>query len=111
MMGIILLAGFFRSLQFTSLNVMAYSDVSNAEMARANALYTVLQQLSLAIGVAVAAGILDLEMWWAGRDHLLAADFGWDLIIVAAISATAVFAFMRLPLGAGSSVSGKTVEG
>ena len=111
MAGVLLVAGFLRSMQFTSLNALAYSDISNADMAQANPLYTVMQQLSLAIGVAVAAGILDLELWWAGRDHLLAQDFAWDLIIVAAISGTAFFAFLRLPQGAGSSVSGKMAEG
>jgi EmrB/QacA subfamily drug resistance transporter len=89
MMAILLVAGFLRSLQFTSLNALAYSDIATADMARANPLYTVMQQLSLAIGVAVAASILDVQLWWAGRDHLLAQDFAWDLIIVSAISGTA----------------------
>jgi MFS family permease len=109
MMAILLVAGFLRSLQFTSLNALAYSDIPAADMARANPVYTVMQQLSLAIGVAVAAAILDLQLWWAGRDQLLAQDFAWDLIIVSVISGTAFFAFLRLPAGAGSSVSGKSV--
>jgi EmrB/QacA subfamily drug resistance transporter len=109
MMAILLVAGFLRSMQFTSLNALAYSDIANPDMARANPLYTVMQQLSLAIGVAVAAAILDVELWWAGREQLLAQDFAWDLIIVSAISGTAFFAFLRLPLNAGASVSGKSV--
>ena len=111
MMVTLLVAGFLRSLQFTSLNALAYADIAAADMARANPLYTVMQQLSLAIGVAVAAAILDIEMWWAGRDHLLAQDFAHDLIIVAAISGTAFFTFLRLPHGAGASVSGKVAAG
>jgi EmrB/QacA subfamily drug resistance transporter len=111
MMGVLLVAGFLRSLQFTSLNALAYSDIATADMARANPLYTVMQQLSLAIGVAVAAAILDVELWWAGREQLLAKDFAWDLIVVSAISGAAFFAFLRLPLGAGSSVSGKIPSG
>jgi MFS family permease len=111
MMSILLIAGFVRSLQFTSLNALAYSDIAAADIARANPLYTVMQQLSLAVGVAVAAAILDLELWWVGRDDFLARDFAWALIIVAAISGTAFFAFLRLPVGAGSSVSGKIPSG
>ena len=110
MMAILLVAGFLRSLQFTSLNALAYSDIATADMARANPLYTVMQQLSLAIGVAVAAAILDIELWWAGRDHLLAQDFAWDLIIVSIVSGSAFFAFLSQPVGAGSSVSGKIAE-
>lgn len=109
MMAVLLVAGFLRSLQFTSLNALAYSDVATADMARANPLYTVMQQLSLAIGVTVAAAILDVELWWAGRDHLVALDFAWDLIFVSLISGSAFFAFLRLPVAAGASVSGKTL--
>ena len=110
MMAILMLAGFCRSLQFTSLNVLAYADVAAADMARANPLYTVIQQLSLALGVAVAAAILDAQLWWGGRDHLLAQDFAWALLAVAAVSAFAFFAYHRLPEGVGASVSGRAVE-
>lgn len=107
-MAVLMLAGFLRSLQFTALNSMAYADIANADMSRANALYTVLQQLSLAAGVAVAGGLLDAHRWWNGRDHLVAADFSFALVAVAAISVTSVYAFSRLERWAGSAVSGRS---
>ena len=49
----LLLGGFFRSLQFTALNTVAYAEVPEPLISRANTLYNMLQQLSLSLGVAV----------------------------------------------------------
>ena len=49
----LLVGGFFRSLQFTSINAIAYADVDAPRMSRATALAAVGQQLSLSAGVAV----------------------------------------------------------
>ena len=107
MFSVILIAGFLRSLQFSSLNTLAYADVDNHDMARANALYTVLQQLSLAMGVAFAAFILDTRLWWFGREDLVAGDFSFTLILVAVLSSFAVLFYMKLDEHAGASVSGR----
>jgi predicted MFS family arabinose efflux permease len=55
MIGILMLGGFFRSLQFTSINALAYAEVPTSRMSRATALAAVGQQVSLATGVAVGA--------------------------------------------------------
>src|SRR5215475_546467 len=44
---------FFRSLEFTSLNTIAYADVDNRRMSRATSLVAVGQQLSISVGVAI----------------------------------------------------------
>ncbi len=110
MFGILLVSGFMRSLQFSALNTLAYADIDSADIARANALYTVLQQLFLAIGVAVAAFLLDARLWWAGRDKLVAGDFSFALIVVAVVSSLAVFSYVKLDANAGSSISGRAVD-
>jgi EmrB/QacA subfamily drug resistance transporter len=107
MFGILLLSGFMRSLQFSSLNTLVYADIETTDMARANALYTVLQQLFLAIGVAVAAFLLDARLWWAGRDVLVAADFSFALLVVSGISAFALLSYRKLDREAGASISGR----
>ncbi len=107
MFGLLLVAGFMRSLQFSALNTLAYADVERAEVAKANTLYTVLQQLFLALGVASAAFLLDFRLWWSGRSVLVAADFSFVLMVVAAVSAFAVVFYMRLHPDAGSSISGR----
>ncbi len=110
MFGILLVSGFMRSLQFSALNTLAYADIDTKDMARANALYTVLQQLFLAVGVSVAAFLLDARLWWAGREELIAADFSFALLVVSAISAFALLSYRKLDAGAGASISGRQVE-
>ena len=60
-MIVLLVGGCFRSLQFTSLNAIGYADVSNREMSYATSLSSALQQLSLSIGVAVGAFVLEVR--------------------------------------------------
>lgn len=105
--AVLLIAGFLRSLQFTAMNAMSYSDIDHAGMSRATSLYTVVQQLSLACGVAIAASLLDFSMWWRGGAALVTGDFAIAFIVVSAIAAISVVQFMRLPDGAGASVSGR----
>jgi EmrB/QacA subfamily drug resistance transporter len=107
MFCILLISGFLRSLQFSALNTLAYADIDTKDMARANALYTVAQQLFLALGVAVAAFLLDARMWWFGRDTLVAGDFSFALLVVASISIFAFLSYAKLDKGAGASISGR----
>src|ERR1700728_1197140 len=53
MVAILLSGGFFRSLQFTSINTLAYAEIEPQSMSRATTLAAVAQQLSLSTGVAV----------------------------------------------------------
>ena len=46
MMGVLLIGGFFRSLEFTSVNALAYADIEAAVMSRATSFSSVAQQLS-----------------------------------------------------------------
>jgi EmrB/QacA subfamily drug resistance transporter len=107
MFGLLLLGGFLRSLQFSSLNTLAYADTSKAEMAQAIAVYTVLQQLFLVFGVALAGFILDARLWWFQREELVAQDFSFAIALLAVCSAFAVLSFLKLEPNAGASISGK----
>ena len=53
----LLAGGFFRSLQFTSFNAIAYAYIEAPEMSRATSFASVAQQLSLSTGVAAGAGL------------------------------------------------------
>jgi len=44
--GVLIIGGFFRSLEFTSLNTIAYAEVDNRRMSRATSLVAVAQQVS-----------------------------------------------------------------
>ncbi len=107
---ILLMSGFMRSLQFSALNTLAYADIEHADLARANGLYTVLQQLFLALGVAAAAFLLDFRLWHSGRNDLVAADFSFALLVVSGVSVFAFLSYIRLDRSAGASISGKMIE-
>jgi EmrB/QacA subfamily drug resistance transporter len=110
MMVILLAGGFARSMQFTALNSIAYADVSNAQVARANGLYTVMQQLSLALGVAVAATVLDVSQYVRGATQLATVDFAAAFLVVSLGGLASIMLFTRLPLYAGASLSGHREE-
>jgi EmrB/QacA subfamily drug resistance transporter len=105
-MGVLLVAGFFRSLQFTSLNTLGFADVDPEHMSQATSFVGVVQQLSLAAGVAVAALLLDSLRGFGGRSTLVAADFERAFMVIAAISLVSIGLFRKLSPTAGSEVSG-----
>jgi EmrB/QacA subfamily drug resistance transporter len=103
----LLVGGFFRSLQFTAINTLAYADIDARRMSRATSLASVGQQLSLSAGVAVGALVVDLSLNWRGETALTAADFAPAFLVVAAISAASALVFARLPADAGTEMSGR----
>ena len=57
----LLIGGFFRSLQFTSLNTIAYADIDHRRMSRATSLVAVGQQLSISVGVARRRALVEID--------------------------------------------------
>jgi EmrB/QacA subfamily drug resistance transporter len=103
--GLLLIGGFFRSLQFTSINTIAYAEVDPRRMSRATSLVSVGQQLSLSAGVAVGALAVEVTMRMNGHAALTAADFPPAFLLVAAISASSAWIFFRLPHDAGAELA------
>ena len=68
MVAVLLLGGFFRSLQFTSVNTIAYAEIEPARMSRATSLVAVAQQLSQSVGVAVGALVVEIVLRLRGHD-------------------------------------------
>jgi MFS family permease len=106
-LAVLLLGGFFRSLEFTSINALAYSDVPRERMSRATSFASVGQQLSLSVGVGLGALILHVVVGLRGAEDAAAQDFAPAFLIVAGISASAALVFWRLPSDAGAEVSGR----
>lgn len=104
--AVLLAGGFFRSLQFTSLNTLGYADVDGPQMSGAASLVAVVQQLSQAAGVAVAALLLDGLRASAGRADLAADDFRHAFVAIALLSLLSAPMFRRLAPDAGAEVSG-----
>ena len=109
MLGVLLFGGFFRSLQFTSLNALAYADIERRDMGRASGLANVAQQMALSSGVTIGAAVLEAMTASAGRVNVTASDFPVAFLVVGLISASSFWPIFRLKKNAGDEVSGRAI--
>ncbi len=98
---ILIIGGFFRSLQFTAVNTLTYADLGSQEMSRASSFAAMAQQLGISLGVACAAVTLNLSMNWRGGSELELIDIIWGFIVIGLITAASAISFSRLPSDAG----------
>jgi EmrB/QacA subfamily drug resistance transporter len=106
-LAVLLPGGFFRSLQFTSINTLGYADIERERMSRATSFASMMQQLSLTIGVGTGALLLNLSMAARGDPHLVAGDFTLAFFVVAILAALSALAYVPLAADAGAEVSGR----
>ena len=104
MIGMILVAGCFRSLQFTAINSLGYADINEQKTSRASGFIAMAQQLGLSLGIGVAAGTLNLSMLFRGSESLSDVDVRIGLVVVGLACASACLSFLRLPANAGQSL-------
>jgi EmrB/QacA subfamily drug resistance transporter len=103
--AVLTLAGFVRSLFFTSVNALTFADIDEKDASQATAIGAVSQQISIALGVAVGGSVLEGASYISGGTISLPAFTG-SFLIIAAITALSVFSFIRLAPDAGNAVSG-----
>jgi len=99
------LGGVTRSFFFTGVNVFGYADVDETEASQATVISAVAQQISIALGVAVAGGLIEFTSRLHGGAPNLG-DFHIAWFVVAGIAAISALFFWRLPPDAGADVSG-----
>jgi EmrB/QacA subfamily drug resistance transporter len=104
----VLLGGFFPALQFTSLNSLAYADIESRDVGRATSLASVVQQISLGLGVAIAGIILQLSRAIQGHAELAWSDFWPAFFVVGMLSLCSIPFTRRLAPEAGAEISGRT---
>lgn len=104
LMGLLLIGGFFRSLEFTAINTVAFSEVSEAEMSRATAFSAMMQQLSISAGVAF--GALALHLIGTDGSRSDASAFSLAIGIVGLVSCLSALSFVRLNRNAGATLIG-----
>ncbi len=103
-LSFLLVGGFARSLFFTGVNALAYAEIPDEKTSQATPITAVAQQVSLAIGVALAGGVLEISSGVRGAPLALV-DFHVGFIVVALVSAVAFFWFARLSPEAGRELS------
>ncbi len=107
--AVLLAGGFFRSLQFTAYNTVAYADIERRRMSAATSLYSTIQQLSLTLGVTITAGCLESTMYFAGRSQPTLSDFSAAFFLVAGFAIAAAPVSRLMSRTAGADISGQSV--
>ncbi len=105
-LGVLLVSGFFRSLQFTATNGLAFADIETQRMSRATTLNAAIQQAAASSGVALGAAGVDFSRFLAGREQIVASDFGVAFTGMALVSLLSVLIFRRMPANAAEGISG-----
>jgi EmrB/QacA subfamily drug resistance transporter len=99
-----LAGGLSRSLQFTSINTLAYADVPPERLSRATSFAAVGQELSGSVGVTIAALGLEVMQRALGGSTIDVGHFPPVFILIAVVSASSIFLFMQLSKSAGASL-------
>ena len=99
--------GFFRSLQFTSLNGMAYADIEQDQMSKAATTSSMAQQLVQSIGIGLSATALHFMMQMRGETHLTVATVSPIFVVVGLVTLLSIPWFVRLPADAGDEMNGR----
>jgi len=107
MIAVLTIGGFFRSLEFTCINTIAYADLDRNLMSRATPLVSVGQQLSISSGVAMGALIVDLVSAYRGHPTLTTEDFAIAFFGVALIAGSSALIFARMPRDAGAEMANR----
>ncbi len=107
MIAILLAGGFFRSLQFTAVNTIAYAEIEPSLISQATTIVSVAQQLALSTGVAVGALVVEIMLHLKQATTMDAADFPPAFLVVGALTAAACLVFLWLPHDAGAELAGR----
>jgi EmrB/QacA subfamily drug resistance transporter len=102
---IVLFGGFFPALQFTSLNSMIYADIDSRDAGRATSLGSVVQQMSLGLGVTVGGIVLQISQTLHGHAQLMGSDFWPAFLVVGLLSFGSIPVTRRLPVNAGDEIA------
>jgi len=100
--------GACRSMQFTCMTTLAYTEIPPARMSRANGFLSGVMQLSMGMGVAVGAITLRLVAHAHGHSAAVPQlrDFHLAILFMSALALGPVFDSLGLPQNAGATTSG-----
>ena len=106
--AILFIHGACRSMEFTCMTTLAYTEIPAERMSRANGFLSAVMQLSMGTGVAVGALILRAVATLHGHSPAapVLRDFHIAILCVAVLSLAPVFDSLGLPHNAGATTSG-----
>jgi EmrB/QacA subfamily drug resistance transporter len=108
--GVLMVSGYFRSLQFTCMGALTYADLDARRMSSGTSISSMSQQISISMGVAIGATVLQFVTHLSGATSPDAAAFIPTFLIVGALPLLSIFIFARLPANAGEEMSGHRLQ-
>jgi MFS family permease len=94
---LLFVSGLARSMQFTTLNTLAFADVPQPRMSGANTLFSMLNQMASGLGIAIGAIALRLAgLMHPAVDAVTTRDFQIAFSVVAVLAIAALVDFLRL---------------
>ena len=105
MMAVIFFGGTFRTLEFTSINAIAFAEVTSAQMSDATSMTQMAQRISQSLGVGISAFVLGLVS--GNRAQLSFPAFSAAFFTVGGIAMLSSVFFWLLPEDAGAELAGR----
>ncbi|MBP0592001.1 MFS transporter [Paraburkholderia sp. LEh10] len=102
---VVLIGGIFPSLQFTSLNSLAYADIASPDVGRATSVASVVQQISLGLGVTIAGIILQISHELQGHPTIVWTDFWPAFLAIGLFSVASIPVTAKLPHDSGDELA------
>jgi len=111
--ALLAVGGMARSLLFSGMGTLAFADVPHEELGSATVLWNLVIQVTNALGVSLAAILMNLSSWSIGEPmgHVTLRNCQVALIAMALIGSFSLIPFWRLPRHAGALVSGHRPQG
>ncbi len=97
--------GVVRNTQFNAVQLLSYVDVPPPRLSQATSLGSVVQQLTMGLGVSLGAGLLGLLAGPEGRPSV--AEFQQVFLLIALLPLFGIPGFLQLRPGDGAEVSGR----
>jgi MFS family permease len=106
---LLFVSGLARSMQFTTLNTLAFADVPQAHMSGANTLFSMMNQMGSALGIAIGAVALRLgASLHPAADVAALRDFQIAFCAIALLAMSAYLDFHRLAPDAADALRKRT---
>jgi EmrB/QacA subfamily drug resistance transporter len=107
MIGILVFTGFGRATQISAVNALGYADVPQASISAASTLSSVVQQITLALGVTVAG--LTLQIAGGSVAALAPRDFILPFTVIGVVTLASLLVYLPMPANAGADISGRRI--
>jgi EmrB/QacA subfamily drug resistance transporter len=107
--AVLFVSGLSRSMEFTTINALSFCDLDQARMSGANTLFSMLQQMGNALGVAGGAIMLrtGAALMHPGEPGAMASDFHVAFWALGLIGLAGIWHFRRLAPDAGAVLRAK----